>query len=1056
MAAAAAATCGVTLSLAVLAAPGRDESRGASAPRPAAAVSAVAGGIAFEPNAGRLGRAVDYVSRGRGYRLLLGARRSQLVLGGGEGVLGTRLVGAADRRAEAGDRLRTRVNSYVGERDRWRSGLATWARVRYRDVWSGIDVVYHGRRGALEYDFVVAPGADPGRVLLDIDGASAVRLARNGDLVATVGGTTVRQQRPVSYQRIGGRRVPVASRFVLDGDRVSFRIGDYDRGRTLVIDPTLVFGDYVGGGGADNGGRIAVDPAGNIYLAATSASASIPGGAAVKRAKSTGLDAFVMKINPSGTREWITYLGSTGTDQATDIALDGSNRPYVVGNTGSTGFPTANSNFQPTYQGGFRDGFVTALNGDGSIRWSTFFGSPDNDAIGQVAVTPSGHVYATRTAHSGPSTTVTPPMAGYLFVLTSSGSDSGSGFQYATTTDDSVDAVALVPGCDATNCQAYIGGHTKVADPDGQPGDLIRVGYLYRWNFATGTAVWYSEFTTPTDNDQNGTPEWPGGEWPTALTTDPGGHPVVVGTTKVDTHSWMFLHRFNKDEDNQGPVIDTPFVQFSVPPLNGDSFAGDVATDPEGNVYVIGTTLATNGSTQDGVQDRAGGAYDAAVMKYFPDGPPVRVDPNDPPASHPNARIVWSTFLGGADNDLGLGLAVDSSGGTYVSGEAGSTFLASPATQPLGATPDAFVAKIQTNGAAISEGPSGTIRSRDVTFKYSSGETGGSHECRLIGPGSAPGFSSCNGTSTFNGLADGGYTFEIESRDRGGTRGPRTSRAFTVDTNPVATFTIAPNPALAGRAVTFDGSASQAATPITAFEWDLDGNGSFETSTGTAATASQVYPAPGTFAVTLRVTDSEGKRATASGELRVNAAAATGTQFGVSINNGARYTNKPDVVVRSVFPAFTTSLLFSNDGGFGSAQSFPPRADTNWKLDSSGPERLPKTIYVRFLAGTIPGETLQDDIILDETPPVVQQAAVAGAATASGAARASALRKWRVRVRARDSNSGVGRVQVTASKRKPGRLLVYKRKLTVRSAKRPKWVRARDKAGNFSRWKRAR
>jgi hypothetical protein len=163
-------------------------------------------------------------------------------------------------------------------------------------------------------------------------------------------------------------------------------------------------------------------------------------------------------------------------------------------------------------------------------------------------------------------------------------------------------------------------------------------------------------------------------------------------------------------------------------------------------------------------------------------------------------------------------------------------------------------------------------------------------------------------------------------------------------------------------------------------------------------------------------------------------------------------------VVTATFPTAITSMLFSNDGGFFAPTIFPPKTEVDWTLDSSGPERLPKTIYVRFLTGQIPSETFQDDIILDEIPPVVQQAAVTPiAAPASAlAARASKSKKWKVKVKARDSNSGVGKVQVTANKKKPGKLLAYKRTLTVTSPTRPKYVRARDKAGNLSKWKKAR
>jgi hypothetical protein len=164
------------------------------------------------------------------------------------------------------------------------------------------------------------------------------------------------------------------------------------------------------------------------------------------------------------------------------------------------------------------------------------------------------------------------------------------------------------------------------------------------------------------------------------------------------------------------------------------------------------------------------------------------------------------------------------------------------------------------------------------------------------------------------------------------------------------------------------------------------------------------------------------------------------------------------VTVTSTFPSFTTGLLFSNDGGFGKAQTFAARKDTPWKLDSSGPERLPKTIYVRFLTGSISSTSFQDDIILDETPPKVDQAVISPASPPSGAtaARMRRMRIFRVKVKATDKTSGVSKVQVTANKRKPGKALKYRKKFSVKSPTRPKWVRARDRAGNWSKWKKAR
>jgi hypothetical protein len=178
-------------------------------------------------------------------------------------------------------------------------------------------------------------------------------------------------------------------------------------------------------------------------------------------------------------------------------------------------------------------------------------------------------------------------------------------------------------------------------------------------------------------------------------------------------------------------------------------------------------------------------------------------------------------------------------------------------------------------------------------------------------------------------------------------------------------------------------------------------------------------------------------------------------QLGVSINSGAQYTRTPDVKLALKFPNTTTQFLISNDGGFLTPTTFVPNQSVAWKLDSSGPERLPKTVYVRFLLGPIVSETYTDDIILDETPPTVDQATVVPPAGAT-AVHAAKLVKYTVKLKASDKTSGVDAVQITAKKSKPGRFLAYKRKLKVRASTRKLYVRARDRAGNLSRWKKAR
>ena len=310
-------------------------------------------------------------------------------------------------------------------------------------------------------------------------------------------------------------------------------------------------------------------------------------------------------------------------------------------------------------------------------------------------------------------------------------------------------------------------------------------------------------------------------------------------------------------------------------------------------------------------------------------------------------------------------------------------------------------------------------------------------------------------------LSETSHTWQIRAVDKAGNVRESTTRSFAAGSPPVASFLAAPNPALVGRDVDFDGSASSDESGIARFEWDLDGDGTFETDTGPTATTARAYAAPGDYTVGLRVTDAVGLTAVALKPLRINALPPT-ARIGVTINNGAQYTNTPDVKLTVLAPAGTSSLQVANDGGFLAARSFAPASELAWKLESSGPERLPKTVYLRFLTGTFASPNYTDDIILDERPPVVDQAALVNPPAAASAV-AAARRTYKVRVKAHDSNSGVRGVYITANKRKPGTLIRYtartrgKRKiLRVRSTRRPRFIRARDLAGNRSRWKKLR
>jgi hypothetical protein len=278
---------------------------------------------------------------------------------------------------------------------------------------------------------------------------------------------------------------------------------------------------------------------------------------------------------------------------------------------------------------------------------------------------------------------------------------------------------------------------------------------------------------------------------------------------------------------------------------------------------------------------------------------------------------------------------------------------------------------------------------------------------------------------------------------------PPTTSTTMPNTPLHASLAITPAMVLTGQVVTFDASASSAPlSNITHYEWDLDGDGTFDTDTGTVAVVSRSYSEFGEVQVQVRVTSDGGITDIAEGTLTVRQAPPPGP-VGVSINAGAQFTNDPNVTVSVRWPAFATSLLIANDGGFLDAVAVPVDASIAWTLDASGPERLPKTIYVRFQGGESGPETYQDDIILDQTPPSVEGARCATRGRGDE-------RRYRLRISASDDLSGVAQMQITNDASEPGDLVPFEPKTEVRTRSRKLLVRVQDLAGNLSPWRKVR
>jgi uncharacterized repeat protein (TIGR01451 family) len=376
--------------------------------------------LMFEPNVGQSNSAVKFLARGAGYSLSLTPEGAVVALRRGRKAtrtetLGMKLVGANRNVGLHGAApLPGKSNYFIGgDATKWLRNVPQFSRVEYAAVYPGIDLVFYGNQGQLEYDFKVAPGADPSQAELEFDGSHPIEL-RDGNLVLKGEDGSVRFEAPSIYQEVNGRRVTVEGRFELRAsNRVGFEIGRYDRSRELVIDPVLTYSSFFGGSGNDTSPSIAVDNVQNIYLAGltTSPANSFPQPAASTTQIGTNANVFVAKLDPSGLSVlYLTFLGGGGVDTAVGLAVDGAGNAYVAGTTtsgvgGTADFPTTTTNaYQSapaTGSAGTSHVFVSALNATGAaLNYSSYLSGNGTDVASGMAIDSKSNVYVTGTTTS--------------------------------------------------------------------------------------------------------------------------------------------------------------------------------------------------------------------------------------------------------------------------------------------------------------------------------------------------------------------------------------------------------------------------------------------------------------------------------------------------------------------------------------------------------------------------------------------------------------------------------------------------------------------------------
>jgi hypothetical protein len=670
--------------------------------------------LSFEANHGQSDRQVDFIARGRGYTIFLTPRQAVLTLRGpdtltegrGQGqaravVLRQRLVGANGQPQVVGlEKLPGTVN-YVQGNDpvQWRTNIPTYAKVRYDEVYPGIDAVYYGNQRRLEYDFIVEPGANPENIVLAFEGAERVAVDREGDLLLHVDGGTIRHQKPAVYQDVDGGRREIAGGYVLKGAReVGFTLAAYDKSRPLVIDPVLFYSSYVGGTDDDNGDAIATDSDGNVYITGGAESIDFPTSPGAFQAAPGGLkDAFVIKLDPAGSVVYSTYLGGVGDDVGRAIAADGTGNAHITGEVESTNFPTTVGAFRTTLSG-VRDAFVAKLDTVGWVVYSTYLGGTGEEEPSGLAVDTSGNAYVT-----GETASIDFPTTAGAFRTASAGlmdafitklDPAGVSLVYSTylggTGDDDTRGIAIDADRNAyvtgetlsTNFPTTLGAfqRTMAGVSDAFVAKLDPAGAVLVYATYLGGRGADRGFDIALDPVPNPNAYVAGRTASTNFPVSAGAFQTILAGTGVRLDA--FVTKINPT----GSLVYSTYIGGG----GGDEEARSIGVDGSGYAYVTGETVATNfPTTADAFRRSLAGRSDAFVTKLNPAG----------------SALAYSTYLGGGGEDDGRGLAVDPVGSIYVTGQTSSTDFpttAGAADTTFNGTADVFVTKIAGFGPSAS------------------------------------------------------------------------------------------------------------------------------------------------------------------------------------------------------------------------------------------------------------------------------------------------------------------------------------------------------------------
>jgi hypothetical protein len=659
--------------------------------------------LSFEANHGQANQNIKFTSRGNGYSLALAPTTFTVAVAHNKNnekftarpnatasaVQATLLGGNTTAKLTGLEPVVTTTNYFIGSDPRkWKTNVPNYAKVKYSGVYPGVDLVFYGKQNLLEYDFIVSPGVNPSVIAVGFEGITGMRVDEKGDLILRTDAGEVRQSRPVVYQQIDGARQIIPANYLIKGKKqIAFQIRNYDRSKQLVIDPTLAFSTFLGGGASDSGTGIVVDSSGNAYITGNTASTNFPvtpGAFQTEIAAVPEPDAFVTKMNSTGTALiYSTYFGGGTRDSGNDIAVDGAGNAYITGLTDSGDLPTTPGAFRTTIVGGDEfNAFAMKLNATGTaLVYSTYLGPVVG--IG-IAVDSAGNAFI-----AGQATGNYPTTPGAFQTVFAGGSDAfvtklnstGTALVYSTFLGgsglDSAGDIAIDSGGNA-----YITGNAQAGFPITAGAfqtvfNGVSDALVTKLN-ATGTALVYSTFLGGSGNDgANGIAINEAGNAYVIGFTDSSNFPVTPGA--FQTTKGAGLDAFVTEVSTAGNAL----AYSTYLGGDGSDFGSDIALDAAGNASVVGLTGSTDfPTTTDAIQSASGGNNDAFITRLNAAG----------------TGLVFSTYLGGSNGDNGTSVFVDAAGSIYVTGSTGSAdFPTSPgAFQTLfgGGSSDAFVTKV--------------------------------------------------------------------------------------------------------------------------------------------------------------------------------------------------------------------------------------------------------------------------------------------------------------------------------------------------------------------------